>query len=553
MERHQRTEYYIVNEGVYYYDQGKPICEIPSTRDEMRRFRFSRLFPRNLSATDRSVPEVSPELAAKLADAMTLPPAEQSIPDQPDSDIPAGYTYVGQFVDHDLTADRTRVSLGTQINIEDLLQGRSPALDLDCLYGLGPDHPDSAMFYQRDRARLLMGRTSAVPGLDAQDGFDLPRLPFLTALPGTALIPDHRNDENLAVAQVHLAFIRFHNKVIADLGEVGTPSVTLFEKARELVVKHYQWMLRHDFLPRIVKRSIVDDVFTNGRRFFEAPGYIKPGDTPTMPVEFSVAAFRLGHSMIRGGYEWNAFFNFRGARPPEGKRIGPGSLELLFDFSGTSGSRIGPLTSTNPLPSNWIADFRRLFRLTDVPGGDPGLAAPADGFNVAKRIDTRLVEPLRELPEGAIGAPPGESVEPIARNLAFRNFMRAGMVSLASGQQAAKFLQVPQLADKDILDGNGAGANFRTLSAEEQDVLVKNTPLWLYVLREAELHGGILDEVGGRIVAEVFHRAMEGSRYSIVTDPSFRPTLGPEPGSFGMPHLLLYAFEGRADRLAPAQ
>jgi hypothetical protein len=113
-------------------------------------------------------------------------------------------------------------------------------------------------------------------------------------------------------------------------------SAVLFETARETVVKHYQWMLRHDFLPRIVDPGIVDEVFTKGRRFFEpAPG---EQDHPTMPVEFSVAAYRLGHSMVRGAYNWNRIFD-----------NGAGTLALLFRFTGTSGI-LSPPPPTSPIP-----------------------------------------------------------------------------------------------------------------------------------------------------------------------------------------------------------
>jgi hypothetical protein len=547
MNRHQRTEYYVVNEGVYS-DRRVPACAAPTTREEIRHFRFSRLLARNRSATEEDFPGVSAELARKLAVEMTRQ-NDADVDDQPDGVIPAGYTYLGQFVDHDLTSDRTRISLGTKVSVEDLLQGRSPALDLDSLYGLGPAHDDSARFYENDGVRLLMGRTAAASGLPDLQGFDLPRLPFATAAPGTALIPDHRNDENLAVAQIHLAFIRFHNKVVGDLRGRGTPGITLFETARETVVKHYQWMLRHDYLPRIVDPAIVDDVFTYGRRFFEVPGpegWVTSGDMPTMPVEFSVAAFRLGHSMVRGAYEWNGVFN---SDSPEvnPRHLASATLPLLFRFSGTSGA----LTENDPLPSNWIADFRRFFQLTSVPGADPALAPPATGLNFAKRIDTLLVDPLRTLPPGSFGAGPGQVVPEIELNLAFRNLVRANMIDLAGGQQAAEHLRTPALSEKDILHGNGTAAVFGGLPPAEQEVLVANTPLWLYVLREAELNEGRLTGAGGRIVAEVFHRAMEGSRYSIVREPSWKPALGPQPGTFGMPHLLLYAFEGRSDLLNP--
>src|SRR4030095_2666062 len=139
-----------------------------------------------------------------------------------------------------------------------------------------------------------------------------------------ALIPDKRNDENLAVAQTHLAMIKFHNKVVDSL-PAALPATQKFAQARELVVKHYQWMIRTDYLPRIVKKRPIDDVFKNGRKAFEVNA--APTDVPTMPIEFSVAAFRLGHSMIREAYNWNAEFD-----------DGAGTLEYLFIFSALSGN-----------------------------------------------------------------------------------------------------------------------------------------------------------------------------------------------------------------------
>ena len=266
-----------------------------------------------------------------LANAMT---ATQDNPDSSGPAIPAGYTYLGQFVDHDLTMDNTAGSLGSAVTVEDLIQGRSPALDLDSVYGLGPDDANDRRFYATDGIRLKMGRTAATPfppsvpatNVD-RDGFDLPRVGVGSGKSDRikAQIPDHRNDENLIVAQTHLAFIRLHNQVGRPTSrQPGTPSAVLFERARETVVRHYQWMLKTDFLPRIVDPAIVDDVFTNGRSFFE-PAPLS-GDTPTMPIEFSVAAFRLGHSMIRGAYDWNRVFSSGG---PRRHRQPPAAVHVL--------------------------------------------------------------------------------------------------------------------------------------------------------------------------------------------------------------------------------
>jgi hypothetical protein len=140
-------------------------------------------------------------------------------------------------------------------------------------------------------------------------------------------------------------------------------------------------------------------------------------------------------------------------------------------------------------------------------------------------------------------------------DLAFRNLTRAQMVRLATGQQMvdlmnARGVPVTALTREQILRGDN-GANLDRLTARERDALATRTPLWFYILREAELNGGKLDGVGARLVAETFHRAMEGSRASIVRDPAWRPSLGPDDTTFRMVDLLLFAFEGKKKLLAP--
>ena len=290
----------------------------------------------------------------------------------------------------------------------------------------------------------------------------------------------------------------------------------------------------------------MNNVFTNGRKAFEVG--VAPTDVPTMPIEFSVAAFRLGHSMIRRAYNWNRIFD-----------DGFGSLDLLFVFSATAAT-----SGADPrLPSTWIADFRRLYDFKEAGRAD--LAVPESKFNRAMRIDTRLVNPLKNLPTGSFGGPAVPFNDPRA-NLAFRNLTRAKMVRLATGQQMATFLQgkgvtLTKLTSAQIRDGNN-GADLDALTQPQRAALLKDTPLWFYILREAELNGGKLKGVGARIVAETFHRAMEGSQASIVRDPTWRPTLGPEqhdvpdgrPAALRLPGKEGFARSTRvASRVAPAR
>jgi hypothetical protein len=514
MEHHGSESYFVLGEGLLTESVGGRDRTLAAADEAMTApFRFSRMGPNGVNR------QLGDPNRKKIGTAMTAGGGGAS-------GIPAGYTYLGQFVDHDLTFDKTNVMLGENVSPIQLLQARSPSLDLDSLYGAGPSDPASAKFYEADGLHLKMGKADAVDGIPAKPGFDLPRGAGTTAAAKRkAIIPDPRNDENLAVAQTHLALIRFHNRVVDTL-PASVPTAQRFAKAREKVVKHYQWMLRTDYLPRICAPGVVSNVFNQGRKAFEVG--VSPTKVPTMPIEFSVAAFRLGHAMIRSSYNWNRVFD-----------NGGGSLELLFAFSGHSGDFFGGPR----LPSNWIADFRRLYDFKEAGRAD--LAVPAGKFNRAMRIDTTLVNPLDRLP----GFAPAEA------NLAFRNLTRAKMVRLATGQQMVTFLKakgvtLTKLTNVQIRDGSN-GADLSGLNAAQRDAFLKNTPLWFYLLREAELNAGKLKGVGARIVAETFHRAMEGSEHSIVRDPSFKPSLGPNNQTFRMVDLLLFAFEGKKALLNP--
>ncbi len=529
MAHHGSETYWVEGEGVLGESgEGRDTAVVATaagaraTAAAVPAFRFSRMGP---SGSGKQIGEgialkVGREMAAGGGGA---------------GSIPAGFTYLGQFIDHDLTFDKTTVMLGDSVSPAQLLQGRSPALDLDSLYGAGPGDPESAKFYSDDR-HLKMGKTMAAGGFPGKAGFDLPRgLGNTQAKKRKAIIPDPRNDENLAVAQTHLAMIRFHNRIVDTL-PASVPAAQRFAKAREIAVKHYQWMIRTDYLTRICAKPVVNDVFNNGRKAFEVGA--TPTDVPTMPIEFSIAAFRLGHSMVRATYNWNKAFDFQS-----------GILEWLFIFSGGGGD----LGGRPRLSADWTGDFRRLYDFADA--NRPNLTVAANRFNRAMRIDTTLVDPLRTLPPETFGGNPNMPFDDKRKNLAFRNLMRARMVKLATGQQMATFLKnkgvtLNKLTKAQIRDGQG-GADLSLLTQTQREAFLRDTPLWFYVLREAELGGGRMRGVGARIVAETFHRAMEGSEHSIVRDPTWRPSLGPDNQTFRMVDLLLFAFKGQKALLAP--
>lgn len=541
-ERHARGFYLIVNRSEIRGDSTRQ-----ATPSELEgRFRFSEIVARGTPAnTDALLEAIATRMVADL------PQAEAA-------HLPAGFTYLGQFIDHDLTRDPSKLSTGNPTGLP-TAQERSPALDLDSLYGKGPDDANSRRFYEADGIRLKLGTTQAAgPGPIATGelpGFDLPRLGALATEARQARradIPDQRNDENLAVAQIHLAFMRFHNAMAS-----RNPGLD-FNGVRRLVVLHYQWLILHDFLPRIVEQAVLDDVLRNGRKVFEVGAV----GVPTMPIEFSVAAYRLGHSMIRKDYDWNEFFHGRQGA------LAPGSLLNLFRFSGTSGN-LSPANSAgtgesdinNPidgsferLPSNWVADFTRLFDFAADAGQGALAPKPPATLNHALRIDTRLTNPLATLPLGSFGG--GAPVNPLELNLAFRNLVRGRQVRLATAQEVAVHFQrlgvaQPMLTSDDILGANSDGVSLTDLSPALAQEATTETPLWFYILREAELRGGRLGPIGGRIVAETFHRAIEGSTHSILREPGWRPAGGLHPKGFGMVDLLLAAYDQAKGELRP--
>ena len=511
---HGSESYYVLGEGLLGESLGGREPTLARTAEAATPpFRFSRMGPRG---GGKQIPEGTRKA---LADAMAVAGGGSV-------GVPAGFTYLGQFIDHDLTFDKTNVMLGEHVAPTALLQARSPSLDLDSLYGAGPGDPGSEQFYEADGLHLKMGKTASGDGLASKDGFDLPRGAGSTvAAKRKAIIPDPRNDENLAVAQNHLAMIRFHNRVIDKLGNV--PAGSRFERARKRVTKHYQWMIRTDFLPRICEASVVNDVFTNGRKAFEVGA--APTDVPTMPIEFSVAAYRLGHSMVRGSYNWNKIFD-----------DGFGTLDLLFAFSATSGDLGGfpapdqlvdrRLQAPIRLPGRRPRDARRAG--CEVQQGDADRHTHRQPAPVPPRLHGPGGEPRLPQPDAGrtwSGSPPGQQMV---------TFLKS------------KGISITKLTKAQLRDGDG-GADLGGLTQAQRERVLTDTPLWFYILREAELNGGKLTGVGARIVAETFHRAMEGSEHSIVRDPAFRPMLGPNNTTFRMTDLLFFAFEGKKTLLAP--
>ena len=472
---------------------------------------FGRMFP------DLPALVVSDEALAALAAAMVDDPA--SGPDGDNPALPAGYTYLGQFVDHDITLDTTPLS--DQVADPAATQNfRTPALDLDSLYGQGPGM-DPHLYECATRSpyeplnKLLLGRTTPSPdqGLDDPLPNDLPRNHV-----GRALIGDARNDENLAVAQTHLAFLKFHNAVVDHLSQTKPllTGMAQFLEARRIVTWHYQWIVLFDFVERLTEPGLIRRILQDGRQVYRFSA------TPYMPAEFAGAAFRLGHSMIRQQYDFNRVFR-------EGELV-PATLGMLFGFTGKSGAIVGELVDDpriedtpgipggklQSLPGNWIIDWRRFFEL-DLE------VTP----NASRLLDTRLAPMLSTLP----GEQGQEAV------LALRNLRRGAQLGLPSGQSVANAVGAVALTPEQVATGpSGAVAQAQGLTRE--------TPLWFYVLKEAEvLHGGQrLGPVGSMIIAETFLGLVYGDRNSFLSQrKNWQPELPSQtPGSFTMADLLRF-------------
>jgi hypothetical protein len=411
----------------------------------------------------------------------------------PDSLIPSVYTYFGQFVDHDITletrsdglanlSDPNLQPLALETIRAEIKNGRSPEMDLDNVYYRPAPRVNS---------KMVLGRVSNGGGRPRgkDDRNDLPRAPRNPDDPRTdraALIGDQRNDENLIIAQLHVAFLRAHN-AIADSGRT-------FDDAQRLLRQHYQWIIVRDFLPRICDPWIVSDVLLHGNRVF-----LPAKDNLYMPLEFSAAAYRFGHSMVRNQYRYND--NFRGA-----------TLADLFSLTALSGR----LRNVDSLPESWIIEWDNF-----IDGG----------ANRARPIDTALSASLFDLT--AFGG-----TMPIEARLPVRNLLRGYLLRLPTGQAVADALGITRMTAEEI-EAVAAAVSEEQLRALRAGGFSVRTPLWYYILAEAAAGGADrLGPVGSTIVAEVLIGLIRGGKDSILRERNWQPTLGGTSGRFDLRDLL---------------
>ena len=457
--------------------------------------RFGRMFRQLPAATfgkDEKENKVNLGLlgVAMSSEADPLDPKDGQ--DDEESAIPALYTYFGQFVDHDITFDPAS-SLQKQNDPNALVDFRSPALDLDNVYGRGPS--DQPYMYDGDTGKFLLGAPLTGGNQGAKDlarnGQD------------RALIGDPRNDENSLVSQLQGLVHRFHNRYVTEHASLS------FEEVQQQVRFHYQYIIVNDFLPRIVHSSVLADLKTNGVVDRKKLKWFHWKNSPFMPVEFAVAAYRIGHSMIRSGYRLNDA-TIRSIFPSDTDPLG------LLGFKA--------------MQTTWAIDWGRFIDI-DVRDND----IKAKRLQFAYRLDTSLVNPLASLPPTVAAFP---------SSLAQRNLLRGWRLGLPSGQDVARAMNVQALTDDEIMIGKDTPDSELKKITDVAPVFAGNCPLWTYVLAEARHYKETVDlpvnpakallsprlgPVGGRIVAEVLLGLLFGDGNSYLNmEASYVPDNNPK-------------------------
>lgn len=397
-----------------------------------------------------------------------------------------GYTYFGQFVGHDLTHDTTPLE-GPYLNPELTPNYRTPYLDLDHIYGGGPTK--SPNLYEGEAGAEVFKLGATIPSGYLRD---------LPAENGTILIGDERDLINLILRQLHVVFLKFHNEAIKQIstkcptiiGIENLGSGTIFERAQRLVRWHYQWIVRHDLLPRILHTSVWSHrsrIVRQGSRF---------RDSFSIPIEFSLAAFRFGHSMVRNAYGLNC----------RQKRVELAELMALGQ-------------NPSSLQDDFIIEWGRFF--DGLPGSGPVASS--------SYIDTSIVTPLHGLSPSTVHLCSKMERSEKPASLPVRTLLRGARMGLPSGQEVAEMLgqkgiiRADDFLTSSMLTRNTcdhSGSVLRSVGLEQ------NTPLFYYLLKEAEIRGlgRILGAIGSYIVGEVIQRALEADPegYMSVAGPDWK-------------------------------
>lgn len=409
--------------------------------------------------------------------------------------IPSGFTFFGQFTDHDLTMDRE--TLGNQVADPDgSTNFRAPTLNLDSVYNpIQPDGVSTGAIRDGDKLLLVVNGNGVL---------DLPR-----NADGTAKLGDPRNEENLLICQIHIAVARFHNRLV-DEG-------FSFDEARLLTTWHYQWVVMTDLLPRIVGQDRLDRIVeyrAHGKPKVKTSFY-RPNNINKVftPLEFAVAAYRFGHTQIRNLYKVNLL------DPVPANRFGiQGPVANATNLNGF-----------RAIPATHVMDFRNFFEFADSP--NPRIPPL---FNSTRGMDAILSPNLLNLPVQSLPSAPDRT------SLPARNLQRGVQVGLPSGQAVARAIGAPVLANADLAPGVARPATGGTsIDVLADPAFNGECPLWFYLLAESAATDSRqrLGPVGATIVAETLVGIMDADKGSFFQANAWQPM----SSRFRMQEFLEYA------------
>lgn len=406
---------------------------------------FARLFP-----------ELDPLFVSDLQ-LKKLALTMQDWDHQQSQTISNGLAIFSQFLAHDMTFEVTS-SLLPGKTADQFVNERTINLDLDCLYG----QPNQSFYYDqkdRDKAKLLLGKHYKFHG---RQWYDL-----LRNQQHIAIIPDARNDENIIVSRFQALMIRFHNKVVDYLRECGEKE-NIFEKARRLTTWHYQWLIVQKYLRGMMDPTIFRSILEEGCQYYTQP--------TALPLEFSGAAFRVGHSQSLDQLHINA--------TTEVELLKLGAFEQMEEY----------------------VDWRYLFDFGDGK------------VQFAKALDTKIANSFHRIPFIS-------SDDPFEKSLPFRNLKRGVSYQLPSGEQLAQRLQYEPVWVEETAQLN-----------------LQGTPLWYYILREAEIlgEGEHLGPVGSTLLGECFFTILRhDDRSYMKIHPRWHPQFG-RAGKFDFSDLIQF-------------
>jgi hypothetical protein len=422
--------------------------------------RYCRLLPPSAAPDINMLLDLS-----RLGKAMTDDGTRVS-EDRPEILMDVGYTYFGQFLDHDLTKDQSSLEDAAKKEPENLENFQRPRLDLSHLYGDGPGpvaKPDD--LYQVDRVKMNVG-----PPIGANaKSFDV----YVDAS-GAPVLGDSRSGENVIIRQITAVFTRLHNSIVNQLPATITDPQQRFEAAKRRTTWHFQWLVVKDFLETALDSTVVEQVK-------KSPAC--KWNTFSIPIEFAVAGMRFGHSMVRSEYRL--------------------SLRTVQDFK--LGELFGLAHQPIPLPGPLEIQWGLFFQ-----------GAGEGGAITSRPVDARISAPLHKLPDDLVrlfnAAPENKGFflgDP--PQLPVRTLIRGARLRLPSGQEVAKAFAVqrrltaPELTTKSNGEETEAGKVLK-----QRPEWLTNTPLWYYILKEAEVihNGSRLGPTGSHIVAETIFGAL---------------------------------------------